>query len=546
VIVIKAMMRDNYYYRNLGARNQAYIDSVDLIGGHITILSSSLNKIHKTNHSPRYWRIILLPWLRYLVDNYQHNLLVNNLDDSNFRQLIVSPVSIDYEHFLEMIIDKAYRKNINSLMAAIDDFQLDDIEYVYKGVPSKQKQKSKSFKVWFCSVISVLTRVSGFIFYKRKSISLDYFDPRLFLSLFIEGVNPLFLGCSKVDESHIFTADKKLRVSLFLSGIEEGCEKVNIHLWKTICALIPLSYLENYKDISRSSGYVNVVPDVILTKNIHSDDRYKQWIASTVEHGAKLIVVQHGGGYGINCYDFTEDIETLNSDVYLSYISSVQRNIKQVPADKYIKYEYDQASERVLLVNVVYPSFYKYHSGPIGNQLNQNIDDQIEFISILNQSVLGSLSVRQYPYTYDMPVQEKYQQSGFDIYEENEICFYSLIKDSRLVVLSYIGTTWLETLMNNIPTVVFINPEHWEARDTVQPFMDQLRKVGILHDSPQSAALHINNTVNHIENWWSGNDLQTIRRKFCKNYAYTDKRWRDVWAKTITDMIKQDFYQHSE
>ena len=138
-----------------------------------------------------------------------------------------------------------------------------------------------------------------------------------------------------------------------------------------------------------------------------------------------------------------------------------------------------------------------------------------------------------------MPVKELYQQSGYDVYEDNDQDFYSLIKGSRLVVLSYMGTTWLETLMNNIPTVVFVNPEHWKVRDSVLPFIDQLRQVGILHDTPQSAALHVNNIGNKIQSWWFSSELQDVRRGFCKNYAYTDKRWRNVWVDAIVDESKK-------
>ena len=95
--------------------------------------------------------------------------------------------------------------------------------------------------------------------------------------------------------------------------------------------------------------------------------------------------------------------------------------------------------------------------------------------------------------------------------------------------------------MNNIPTVVFVNPKHWEVRDSVLPFFDQLREVGILHDTPRSAALHVNNIKNKIESWWVDDNLQAIRRQFCQNYGYTDKHWRDLWAETISDAINQDF-----
>jgi putative transferase (TIGR04331 family) len=534
------MLQNNYYYNKSDSLHKAYIDSSDTINDLIILLKVVLNKTHSTNHSLRYWKILLLPWLRLLVENYHHIVLTSEFDTDNPQQRSDQLVSLDYDDFIELIVEEDYRSRLRNRLDTLEEVSLKTIEYTVKGAAIGIIRQSKSLKDWLSYAVAFLTRASSFLLYKRINLSLDYFDSKLYLLLLKRGVCPVLF---RLDDDHRDTVhvDGELRDSLFYTGLECGCDQGQRRLWKLICATIPLSYLENYKDLLIGSRGSEYVPDVVMTKNIHSNDKYKQWIASAVEKGSKLIVAQHGGGFGIVYYDYSEQMELHNSDLYLSYFSSSQVGIKQIPANKYISYDSCNVSERVLLVNIVYPSFYKYHSGPIGNQFHQNINDQIDFIDALDQSVRDTLSVRQYQKSYDMPVKEKYQQSGFDVYVENNLDFYPLIKDSRLVVLSYMGTTWLETLMNNIPTVVFVNPECWEFRDSVQPFMDQLREIGILHDTPQSAALHINNTVNHIENWWSGNDLQTIRMKFCQNYAYTDKYWRDVWAETITDAIKQEF-----
>ena len=62
------------------------------------------------------------------------------------------------------------------------------------------------------------------------------------------------------------------------------------------------------------------------------------------------------------------------------------------------------------------------------------------------------------------------------IEDEYEIPFKDSISDSRLVVSTYNGTTFLETMALNIPTVIFWNPKHWELRDkAIEDFEDLIK-----------------------------------------------------------------------
>ena len=63
---------------------------------------------------------------------------------------------------------------------------------------------------------------------------------------------------------------------------------------------------------------------------------------------------------------------------------------------------------------------------------------------------------------------------------------------SRLSVCTYNATTVLEILVSNFPTIIFWNPTLFELRDSAQPYYDELRKASILHDTPESAAIKVN------------------------------------------------------
>jgi putative transferase (TIGR04331 family) len=101
-------------------------------------------------------------------------------------------------------------------------------------------------------------------------------------------------------------------------------------------------------------------------------------------------------------------------------------------------------------------------------------------------------------------------------------------------VATYNATTFLETLAANFPTIIFWNPEFWEIREDARVDFERLRKVGILHDSPESAARKIESIWSDVESWWAEPELQDVVIRFCKKYARTSPEWLADWKTELT------------
>ena len=99
--------------------------------------------------------------------------------------------------------------------------------------------------------------------------------------------------------------------------------------------------------------------------------------------------------------------------------------------------------------------------------------------------------------------------------------FLGVVKNNKLIVATCNQTTFLQSLAMNIPTVVFWNSEYELLEDSVISDYKKLYDIGILFDSPEAAAKHINELWNNIDIWWNAPELQTIRREFCNKYMYT-------------------------
>ena len=99
--------------------------------------------------------------------------------------------------------------------------------------------------------------------------------------------------------------------------------------------------------------------------------------------------------------------------------------------------------------------------------------------------------------------------------------------ECKILVSTSNSTTFLESIALNIPTVVFWNPNHWELRESAKPYHQLLKKTGILHDSPESAASHITNIWDDVSSWWNEKDVRSalnhFREKYCREIENIDR-----------------------
>ena len=164
-------------------------------------------------------------------------------------------------------------------------------------------------------------------------------------------------------------------------------------------------------------------------------------------------------------------------------------------------------------------SYYLY-SVPIAGQVGSYLDDQLEFAGFLTDEVRRKLRIRLYPLDrgWDQKARwrSRYDQITFDSSKKSLI---SSLKESRIFIGTYNATTYLETFSANMPSILFWNPNHWEITSEADPYFQRLKEVGVLHDSPKSAAYHLVKIWNTVDEWWFGNSVQETVRAFNNNFS---------------------------
>jgi len=71
---------------------------------------------------------------------------------------------------------------------------------------------------------------------------------------------------------------------------------------------------------------------------------------------------------------------------------------------------------------------------------------------------------------------------------------------------------------------MFWDPVYWELRDSVKPYFEKLKQVGIFHETSESAAAKVKEIWDDVEKWWYKEETQVARRKFCEQFAYMPDR----------------------
>jgi putative transferase (TIGR04331 family) len=88
-----------------------------------------------------------------------------------------------------------------------------------------------------------------------------------------------------------------------------------------------------------------------------------------------------------------------------------------------------------------------------------------------------------------------------------------------LFISTYNATTYLESLLWNIPTIIFWDGKYWEVTKEAESYFNLLRDVGIFHDTPESAANKMAEIWDDVDKWWQDEELQKVRIEFCDYFS---------------------------
>ena len=67
-----------------------------------------------------------------------------------------------------------------------------------------------------------------------------------------------------------------------------------------------------------------------------------------------------------------------------------------------------------------------------------------------------------------------------------------------------------------------------------------LEDAEILFYTAEEAARKVNEVSSNIDEWWFSDKVQSARKQFCQQYAYTSKDWEQEWCNFLLRLKRKN------
>ena len=531
----------SYHWDNRKKLKKDYKYLNEIYENLIPIISKKLNNIHKVNHSFKYWRIIVGPWLSYFIQIlYDRWYMLQSLSNLNsvsiIEQSFLDFVPNDMSDFINAFIDDDWNEFIYSMIIQKEKLFI-NINYI-KRTEINKKVKSPVISNYLKNGANEVFKLFNKIFTSRnKYFFIQSYIPTKYLISINLRLNqfPTLRVTNRLPKTESSLNQRKWDL------LENSNDKFLNILNYLIPLQIPKIYLEGFSKLKSSvkRSHWPLSPRVIFTSNSYSEDDYfKAWAAEKIEKNSKLIIAQHGGHFGMTEIESHAKHQYLIADKFISWGWNKKeiQSIKPVGNIKIIKKERQKIdnSGYCLFISTEYPRFsYYLFSVPIASQYKLYLKTQVSFLELLPQRIFNKIlyrpSLSNFKWYTNQRLLDSFPQLKID---QSGKSFKRLLKNSRICIITYNGTTFLESFAWDFPTIIFFDSFHWELNDKAKASFETLKKANIYHTTADSAAQHLINVWDDTKGWWD----EPLTRSAVSEFS---KTWNVLGDDIIKNLIRE-------
>ena len=93
-----------------------------------------------------------------------------------------------------------------------------------------------------------------------------------------------------------------------------------------------------------------------------------------------------------------------------------------------------------------------------------------------------------------------------------------IFENSKLILNYSDGTSFLETISSDVPTIIFLPNLNWINIDAKRDY-EKLLESKILFNNEKQMSKHINNIFNDVSSWWNNSRVKKCKSNFEKKYS---------------------------
>jgi len=504
---------------------------VSLYNDIINELAIAMNQVHGTNHSTRYWNILLGPWLniyiKMIINRYGAlETVLNNYEISGVSVIEPDSYQLPVKSFLDFLLcldDGSWNLALYSKILEYKGYYGLNVDYI--------TGESTSFPCRNTSEKGVKPMLVSFL---RKILSLfsrqdDAFIIRSYLSFKSEVLLQIMLGqvpqLWKSPELIDVPVDSSIRSKFSVSYVDHS--DIYLYSRKLISEIVPVCYLEGYRQLVKKVKELDWPqnPKFIFTSNsFFLDEVFKVWTGMMVEKKVPYYTGQHGANYG-TLYGFNIWTEFSTCDKFFSWGWELPLSTTEVipafnlkVANK--KKRKSTTNDGLLLIERSPGRRDGPHDRYYEHILYQ--DYVFQFFRALPGAIQNKTLVRLHHGSSELCASDENLWKEKFPHIQIDLGFSSinkLISKNRLIVHAYESAGILETLALNIPTIAFWREGFDHIIPSARPYYELLVSVGIIAKSPEEAADHIEKYWDDIDKWWYSDSVQEVRKTFCDQYS---------------------------
>lgn len=520
------------------------------------IFTKYINEITGNQKNIRYWKINLGTWLGYLIQilfdrwenvrtlpEFEFNLPETSLNISYLRSNTVREFFSDL--FTDQWNEDVYRLILLAQNKKITYEKLhtnNSKSSFYGGDKKIDKNLDISFRLKFAKFVTKFVHkfkqpkyfIINSYMSRLNEVKIKLLLKELPFNYKREIFDPQINYKDKIIKNH--KKNKLDRINFKINDQSSwNMRNKDFLLWfaKIMPNFIPCNYFLQFSKFFKEMEALPFPknPKVIFTSTLHvQHDYFNLYTSEKVLSGSKYFIGQHGGTFRSAKLNYVDHLQKELPDYYFTW-GEDNYNDKSFPAKIIpignLKTSSKKISKRklrvkrILLLTVEHPRHsYMISSVVISSQWLEYYKDLKNFLKILSDSKLSDKIIlrnklRKNGWNFDKRISLQFPSLYLDDIQD----YFKSVESSSLIVSTYNGATYLETMSLNKPTIFFWNPEYWELRETSISDYNELIDVGIFHTSPQSAANFINKIYSNIDGWWFSEKVQVVREKFCKKYS---------------------------
>ncbi|MBI4936653.1 MAG: hypothetical protein HY846_00260 [Nitrosomonadales bacterium] len=491
-------------------------------------LSEQLNRILGVKRGPLYWEALLLPWLVAWVENlYDRYLRLDwvrkNMPDGILElPHVILPAPLYQKSFDVWCQSHPHSVNasIYSLLIGCMGMQ-NNVRFL--GIPPEETRTA--------SGISGRQKLKGLV--KRYAGSL--IKPSPFKQA---GINCTELMHESVKDSG-FAAQDLDRGSLRIEQPQDEFKKILAIL---TAKTLPSALFEEYHARSAYAQQLiqkRKIHTLCISNTFWGNDTIKYVLAELRESGARVLGRQHGSGYGNYELNTPEQIERHLTDIFITWGWTDKRHCQTLPLpDPKLSGLSDihaAANDNILFIGSHGGMYmFRYQSYVIPEFVyDRYAPMQGIFLNALSKAVRSRIVYRPYLVEYGWGERERLKRFQPGIRFDSAPQAIKSMSRCSLAVIDHPGTSLLEALVMNTPTIAYWEPEQSPMRAEAQPYFELLKGAGILFDSPEEAAKQVNSVAGDPQSWWKNNAVQAARRNFCRRFAWAEPDWKPYWVNAL-------------